>query len=65
MEFQNFKRLKNREDSSDFDDFLSKSIATTLFFFKKKFAPQKIFFASTKKDRDERTNGRERTAEKV
>ena len=30
-----FKRPKNREDSSDFDDFLTKSIATTQFCFSK------------------------------
>ena len=30
-----FKRPENREDSSDFDDFLTKMIATTQFFFSK------------------------------
>ena len=40
--FSNFKRLKNREDSSDFDDFLTESIVTTRTFFSKIFAPQKL-----------------------
>ena len=34
---QSFERLKNREDGSDFDDFLTKSIATTRTKFRKKF----------------------------
>ena len=38
----NFKRLKNREDSSDFDDFWTESIATTRTFFSKIFAPPKF-----------------------
>ena len=36
FEQQNFERLKNREDGSDFDDFLTKSIATTQTKFRKK-----------------------------
>ena len=40
-EFSNFERLKNHEDSSEFDDFLTKSIATTQTFFSKIFAPAK------------------------
>ena len=36
-------RLKNREDGSDFDDFLTKSIASPRTFFLKIFAPPKIF----------------------
>ena len=36
FEQQNFERLKNREDGSDFDDFLTKSIATTRTKFRKK-----------------------------
>ena len=31
-EQQNFERLKNREDGSDFDDFLTESIASAVFF---------------------------------
>ena len=30
LQLRNFKRPKNREDSSDFDDFLTESIATAL-----------------------------------
>ena len=41
-EFSNFERLKNREDSSDFDDFWTESIATTQTFFSKIFAPPKF-----------------------
>ena len=37
-EFSNFERLKNREDSSDFDDFWTKSIASTRSCFPKIFA---------------------------
>ena len=33
--FSNFKRLKNREDGSDFHDFLTKTIAATPIFFSK------------------------------
>ena len=36
-------RLKNREDGSDFDDFLTKSIATPRSSFSKIFAPLKNF----------------------
>ena len=36
-------RLKNREDGSDFHDFLTKSIAATQTFFLKIFAPPKFF----------------------
>ena len=42
-EFSNFKRLKNREDSSDFDDFCRKTIAAAQTFFSKIFAPPKFF----------------------
>ena len=38
---QNFERLENREDSSDFDDFLTKSIASPRSNFSKIFAPSK------------------------
>ena len=39
----NFKRLKNREDSSDFDDFFwTESIATTRTFISNIFAPPKF-----------------------
>ena len=34
---ENFERLKNREDSSDFDDFLTKSLATTSIFIPQNF----------------------------
>ena len=66
-EFSTFKRLKNREDGSDFDDFWAKSIASTQIFFSQIFARTKILaptkiFAPTKNSRDERT--RERTNEK-
>ena len=47
-EFSNFERLKNREDSSEFDDFLTKSIATTQTFFSKIFAPRKKIASSKK-----------------
>ena len=40
-EFSNFERLKNREDSSEFDDFLTKSIVTTQTCFSKTFTPVK------------------------
>ena len=36
-------RLKNREDGSDFDDFLTKSIASPRSSFSKIFAPPKFF----------------------
>ena len=39
----NFERLKNCEDSSDFDDFLTKSIASPRSNFSKIFAPPKNF----------------------
>ena len=39
----NFERLKNREDSSDFDDFLTKMIASTRSIFWKTFARPKNF----------------------
>ena len=38
-EFSNFKRLKNREDGSNFDDFCMKTFASTQTFFSKNFAP--------------------------
>ena len=37
-----FKRPENREDSSDFDDFLTKTIAATQTFFSKIFASPKF-----------------------
>ena len=37
-EFSNFKRLKNREDGSDFDDFLTKTLATARSSFSEIFA---------------------------
>ena len=40
-EFSNFERLKNREDSSDFDDFWTKTIAATRSFFSKIFTSSK------------------------
>ena len=40
---QNFERLKNREDNSDFDDFLTKSIAATRSSFSKVVALSKNF----------------------
>ena len=39
----NLKRLKNREDGSDFDDFWTKSMAPTQSKFSKMFAPLKKF----------------------
>ena len=39
FEQQNFERLKNREDGSDFDDFLTKSIALSRSSFQNCFAP--------------------------
>ena len=39
----NFERLKNREDTSDFDDFLMKTIASTRSIFSKIFARPKNF----------------------
>ena len=66
-EFSTFKRLKNREDGSDFDDFWTESIASAQIFFPKfsrgrKFSRRKKNFAPTKNSRDERTS--ERTNEK-
>ena len=49
-----FKRLKNREDSSDFDDFLTKSIASPRSNFSKMFAPSK----KKSRQRKSRTNDR-------
>ena len=60
-EFSTFKRLKNREDGSDFDDFWTESIASAQIFVSQIFARTKIF-APTKNSRDERTS--ERTNEK-
>ena len=40
--FPNFEQLKNREDDSDFNDFLTKSIATSQTFFSKISVPPKI-----------------------
>ena len=39
--FWNFERFRNREDSSDFDDFLTKCVTTTQIFFFTIFAPPK------------------------
>ena len=66
-EFSTFKRLKNHEDASDFDDFWTESIASGQIFVSQIFARTKIFsptkiFAPTKNSRDERTS--ERTNEK-
>ena len=47
-----FKRPKNREDGSDFDDFLMKSIATTQTFFSKIFASPKILEKKSSGRRD-------------
>ena len=41
--FKIFKRPKNREDNSDFDDFLTESIAATQTFFSEIFARPKKF----------------------
>ena len=41
VDFSNFKRLKNREDSFDLDDFWTKSIAPTRSKFSKIFASPK------------------------
>ena len=62
--FPNFKRSKNHEDGSDFDDFWTKTIATTNFFFENFRAAE--IFASPKKFRDERANAHtnERTTER-
>ena len=53
----NFKRLKNREDSSDFDDFWTESLALTRTFFcisassGRSFVVRRDFFSSTRKFR--------------
>ena len=48
-EFSNFERLKNREDSSNFDDFCTKTIAATQSFFSKIFTSSKKFSRWPKK----------------
>ena len=53
----NFERLKNREDNSDFDDFLTKTIASTRSSFFEIFASKK-FSRWQKKFCDERTSER-------
>ena len=65
-EFSNFERLKNREDSSDFDDFWTESIATTRTFFPEIFAPQKFSRLRKSFATNERTHIRtnERTTER-
>ena len=62
-EFSNFKRLKNREDSFDFDDFWTKLIAPTRTFFFEIFAlpenfrvAEKFSRRRTKERPNERTN---------
>ena len=57
---ENFKRPKNREDGSDFDDFWTKSIASTRSVFWKIFASSKTN-ARQRKDRGERTTNDKRT----
>ena len=61
-QISNFKRLKNREGSSDFDDSWTKSIATTQTFFSENLRATENFVASTKNYRDsqtdEKTNGK-------
>ena len=52
---RNFKRPKNREDSSDFDDFWTKSIATTQTFFRK-FSRLPKTTSTNERANDERTN---------
>ena len=54
VKFSKFELFKNREYSSDFDDVLTESIASTQTFFKKNRAAEKNC-ASTKKNRDART----------
>ena len=56
MNFQNFKWLKNSEDGSNFDDFLTDSIATTRTFFQNIRVVQ--IFASTKKKSSNRSGPR-------
>ena len=51
--FQNFKRLKNREDGSDFDDLLTKTIASLRTEFSK-FSRRRKIFRRTDPDRDQR-----------
>ena len=51
----NFNGLNNREDSSDFDDLLTKSIASARSSFER-FRVVGKFFASTRNVRGERTN---------
>ncbi len=63
VNFQNFERLKNCEDNSDFDDFWTKSIASTQTFFQK-FSRCRNFFRIDEKiaANERRTN--ERTSER-
>ena len=63
INFSNFKRLKNREDSSDLDDFWTKSIAPTQSKFRKIFAPSKKFSRRRRRRRGVATN--ERTNERT
>ena len=60
MNFQNLKRLKNREDGSDFDDFWMQSLTSVQTFFSQIFARTKKQFAATKKFCDARTIERTR-----
>ena len=61
--------LKNREDGSDFDDFWTKSIATTrssfskIFTLAKKFSRRRKIFRRTDLDRDQRDVRSERPEE--
>ena len=62
-EFSTFKRLKNRQDGSDFDDFWTESIASAQTFFSQIFARTKNFSRRRKKFRSDesktqRTNDR-------
>ena len=59
FEQQNFERLKNREDGSDFDDFLTKSIATTRTKFRKKI-PRRARRRRRRRRRRCRRHGRRR-----
>ena len=43
MDFPNFKRLKNREDGSDFHDFWTELIASIRSIFSKLFASPNFF----------------------
>ena len=54
--FSNFERLKNREDSSDFNDFWTKSIASPRSRFRKILRGRKYFRGDEKFCNDKQTN---------